>query len=177
MFGKKEEKSDDKKLSEEKSAQLEEKISQNIVVHKMPKNYKAGTFSYNDYFNSETKSDGTKSEGPSEAHIKGKKTGIIIMVVGFVIIGALAYGAFVYLKNPDKFNFFSFLQKKTVTPVVPTPIVPITPTPVLTTTSTFEMVTTTPEIATTTVTTTPEVIAPVTIVDTDADGLNDSEEA
>lgn len=177
MFGKKEEKSEDKKLSEEKSAQLEETISQNIVVHKMPKNYKAGTFSYNDYFNAESKSENAQSEGPSEAHIKGKKTGIIIMVVGFVIIGTLAYGAFVYLQNPDKFNFFSFLQKKTVTPVVQTPIVPVVPAPIVNTTSTFEMVTTTEEIATTTPTTTPEVTAPITIVDTDADGLNDSEEA
>jgi len=51
MFGKKEVKpDDDKKLSQEKSAQLEAKISQNIIVHKMPKNYKAGTFSYDDYF-------------------------------------------------------------------------------------------------------------------------------
>lgn len=176
MFGKKEEKSDDKKISEEKSAQLEEKISQNIVVHKMPKNYKAGTFSYNDYFNNETKSDGSKSDVPSEAHTKGKKTGIIIMVIGFIIIGVLAYGAFVYLKTPDKFNFFSFFQKKTIVPVVPTPIVPIISTPVVTTTPIFEIATTTEEIATTTVTTTPEIIAPVTIVDNDADGLNDFEE-
>ena len=61
MFGKKDEKLDDaKKLSQDKSNKLEETLPQNIVVHKMPKNYKAGTFSYNDYFNRNAAISGAK---------------------------------------------------------------------------------------------------------------------
>lgn len=182
MFGKKEEKiSDEKKLSEEKSAQLDDKLSKNILVHKMPKNYKAGTFSYDDYFdkNSASGSSDKKAESKSEAHIKGKKTGIIIMAVGFVVILLLVYGVYAYLKNPASLNFFAAKPSATK---VNTPIVPVTPVhaPVIptTTTSTFVMVTTTEETTgtTTPASTTPEVITPTQVVDTDADGLSDAEE-
>jgi len=178
MFGKKEVKSDDdKKLSQEKSAQLEENISQNIIVHKMPKNYKAGTFSYDDYFDRNSETKGAKS-GKTTTHGKGKKTGIIIMVIGAIVIGLLAYGAFAYIKNPEQFSFLSALKPKTATPVVTKPITSIVTTPVIVSTSTFELVTTTPPIAVSTSTaTTTEVVVPSSVVDTDADGLSDKEEA
>jgi len=178
MFGKKEIKSDDdKKLSQEKSAQLEEKISQNIVVHKMPKNYKAGTFSYDDYFDRNSETKGAKSGGGATTHGKGKKTGIIIMIIGFIVIGLLAYGAFAYVKNPEQFNFLAVLKPKTAAPIVAKPITPIVTAPVVVPTSTFELVTTTPPIATSTpAATTTEIIASSTIIDTDADGLSDKEE-
>lgn len=178
MFGKKVEKSDDSKLLDEKSALLEEKISQNIIVHKMPKNYKAGTFSYDEYFNREAGSSVSKDEGATKAHVKGRKTGIIIMVVGFVVIGLLVYGAFSYIKNPGQFNILSLFPKKDSTPVVETPITPIVQAPVVIPSSTFEIVTTTEEIVTSTpeVTSTP-IIIPVVIADADSDGLSDQEEA
>ncbi len=181
MFGKKDEKLDDaKKLSQDKSNKLEETLAQNIVVHKMPKNYKAGTFSYDDYFNRNAAA-GAKGASSVVPQTKGKKTGIIIMLVGAVVIGLLAYGAFVYLKTPEKFSFLSFLQPKTTTPVVNTPVKPVVTVPVIVPTSTFSLVTTTEEVvtstvATTTPTTTP-VVVPTTVTDTDADGLSDAEEA
>ncbi len=178
MFGKKEGKlNEDQKLSQEKSAQLDEAISQNIVVHKMPKNYKAGTFSYDEYFGKSTAPEGDKGVAP-EVHAKSKKTGIVIMVVGLVVIGLLAYGAFAYLKNPDLLNIGSLFQKKTTVPAVNTLVAPVVNTPVVVPTTTVEMPTTTIEISTTTeVTSTPEVIVPTNVVDTDADGLSDAEEA
>lgn len=183
MFGKKEVKTDDdQKQNLEQSAQLEEKISQNIAVHKMPKNYKAGTFSYDDYFSSGAEATGTKG-GTPKIKAKGKKTGIIIMVVGLLVIGAVAFGAYLYLKSPEKFNLdslTSWLRPKTA-PMVSTSTKPVVKTPVVIPTSTFTMVTTTEEVATTTLktTTTPEIIIPTStaITDTDADGLNDAEEA
>ncbi|PIT95195.1 hypothetical protein COT98_00735 [Candidatus Falkowbacteria bacterium CG10_big_fil_rev_8_21_14_0_10_39_9] len=179
MFGKKDEKLDDaKKLSQDKSNKLEETLAQNIVVHKMPKNYKAGTFSYNDYFNRNAAISGAKGNSSTVPRVKGKKTGIIIMLTGAVVLGLLVYGAFVYLKTPEKLSFLSFLQPKTAVPVVTKPAVTV---PVVVPTSTFSLTTTTEEAVTTTVAiTTPtstSILTPVTATDTDADGLSDAEEA
>ncbi len=186
MFGQNEKavELDDAQVAKNKA--LDEKIAQNVVVHKMPKNYKAGTFSYEDYFNHTPSSDLAKSrenKGQGMAHGKSQKTGLIIVLVGIVIVGLLAYGAFAYIKNPEKFNFFSAGTKPTNTnePIVPiTPVVPSVPV-VPSGTTTVPEVIPTDEPATSTepavTPAAPEIPQPQAAPDTDSDGLNDKEEA
>jgi hypothetical protein len=186
MFGQNEKavELDDAQVAKTKA--LDEKIAQNVVVHKMPKNYKAGTFSYEDYFNHTPSSDMAKSrenKGASEAHSKNKKIGFVIVLIGVIVVALLAYGAFAYIKNPEKFNFFSSNNAKPnsnesivpITPVVPSvPVVPVSSTTAPEVIPTDEPATSTEPAVTPVV---PEIPKPQPAPDTDSDGLNDKEEA
>jgi len=124
----------------------EDKIIEEISVHKMPKDYKSGSFSYDEYFGAVKKTVATPPNNltpvaktqvaPSPVvaattaptgkptAIKSdagktapKKMGIFIMIGAIVAILALAYFLISYLSP----NFFNFGASKTVVPAVKNP--------------------------------------------------------
>jgi hypothetical protein len=180
MFGlNKSKKVEPHRLTDTLNTQLEQTINKEIIVHKMPKDYKSGNFSYADYFNKPENAGagGAAISKPDFGQKSNKKTGIIIMAVGIILVGAIAYGAYVYIFHPEQLAFLGI--KKTATPTTtPKTTVPKTTTPAIPVITPTTTPTSTPiDLATTTPTTTePVVVTPVAPVDSDADGLNNNEE-
>ena len=186
MFGlNKSKKIESHRLADTLNTQLEQAINKEIVVHKMPKDYKSGNFSYSEYFNKPDNA-GQKVGGetiakPDFGSRNNKKTGIIIMAVGIILVLVIAYGAYAYIFHPEQLAFLGI--KKTTVPntvpqnTAPKPSVTIPVVPIITPTTTP---TTTPDLLVPAIPTSTEPVitpAPATIVDSDADGLNDSEES
>ena len=200
-------------LQDEASAQMEDKISREVIVHKMPKNYKSGSFDYNDYFNKNTPaaagaagaatsaSNPSRINKPDFAKADQKKTGVVIISLGVLIVAALLYGLYVYIAHPEKFSFLNLnsaavpTSKATIPPLTntapvnnhminstttppagensaPTSTAPLSPT----STSVVTPPITAP-VAPITITTSTPAAPVVALVDTDKDGLNDAEEA
>lgn len=92
----------------------EEKVSwDSLKVHQMPKKYKSGSFSYSEYsqkiLNKPAKSE--KKVGDSSIispHIKAKKSGLLVMFLGILVLAFLIYGAYWFYKNGKDFSFPSF---------------------------------------------------------------------
>lgn len=174
-------------LLNKKNKEQEEKIAKEIVVHKMPRGYKAGTFSYDDYFNHKNEGGAPSSSGgimqpPRHA---SHKTGVFIMIFGVLLIGGIAFGMYSYLKNPEKFTLFSGgskqegEQKEENLPLVniPDKITEEEEAPLIPT-STETSLSTTTENTSVPVSSTPEIIiSPLEgISDLDNDGLSAEEE-
>lgn len=158
----------------------EEKNAQDFITHNMPAphRFSGQTFSAQ----ATTKSDkAISSSGPESHH----KIGILIIGGGLILVGVLIYFGYSYFIKPLISQPAEVITPNVVateTPVVETPKVEITLPVETVATSTPEISTSTSDVASSSEPTfaeeTPVISAPVTVstVDSDADGLTDSEE-
>jgi len=191
MFGLNKSTAGQKKTGDDAAAKLDQQVGRDLVIHKMPKDYKSGNFSYAEYFNKGGQGNtGTAAviNKPDFSKSDTKRTGMVIIAIGAIVVIALGYGVYAYLKNPSAFNSFA----KNTSPAAVTPVTPgkttatnASGTPAGQNTPVINLVPTTTASATpenVAPTSTPVVNAPVTsspaiIIDSDADGLNNVEEA
>jgi len=168
-------KEDNKEIVVKDETKKEEIITDNVTIHQMPKKYKSGSFSYSQYSDKALNKDPKAPVKPSAKNntSPSKKHGLIIMVVGIILLAALAFGAYWYLKNKD----FSLFVKKVEVPSAPAIVHQETPVDQ----NVFIPTSTSPIIDDLTLDT-PDGLEPITktivsgVVDSDSDGLNDGEE-
>ena len=120
MFGKKSENSADigsdaSKLVDKTKA-LDERVNQEIKVHKMPAPYVSGRFDFqraeNAVANNAQKTGNAKtsiSATPVKigSASKSRQTGLLIMAFGVIVIGVLGYFAYTFLSKPGAMKNFS----------------------------------------------------------------------
>jgi hypothetical protein len=181
-------------LEKEKSNnKLAEKIEKGLNIHSMPNSFREGKFNSSVHPNDVTKSISEKSSSGAHKH---KFVGVLIIIFGILILGALAYFLYDYVIGDSQINNnLSDNQVETEKEVendnideeVNEPVDINEEEPILeeddnlnediidteTATSTDEFATSTEEVITETATSTEEVI---TVKDTDEDGLTDPEE-
>lgn len=142
--------------------ELNKRLSSDFVVHSMPVPIS---------FNSESEAG---SSGGSGNH---KKTGLIIVSFGILLIGGLIYGAYLLAIKPsltqkpiiDKSSLeeVAAVQDEILKPIIEPEIIATDPVVEDVATSTIDF----PETGTSS-----EIIYPIDVIDTDGDGLSDAEE-
>lgn len=146
-----------------------------LKVHQMPKKYKSGSFDYSEYNNKilHKKSDTPIQATGKEPGVSAKKSGLVVVIVGILLLGILSYGVYWYVKNKD-FSLSSLFGQKVNVPV--NSGVPHQDTP--TDQSQFIPTSTSPIVSTSTEETpsSTEGSSPALGSDSDADGLSDVEE-
>ncbi|HNX10695.1 MAG TPA: thrombospondin type 3 repeat-containing protein [bacterium] len=160
-----------------KEGDLQNQVSRNLVVHKMPKGYKSNGFNYQGYFGDEAKRnpDQPKAKLAAAPLAPHRRTGLVIIVIGIILVGGLGYVGWRFFNGSGTFNLSNLFSgnKNVATNQTPNNLnqVPATTTPIISTT--------TPPVSTSTATSSEVVVPPVVstqITDTDADGLSDEEE-
>jgi Bacterial TSP3 repeat len=158
----------------------EDKAGQDFVTHNMPAPHRFSGQTFSDA--ATTKNDkAISTAGPENHH----KIGILIIIVGLILVGALFYFGYSYFIKP-------MLSKPgpVISPITNAEVSTTTTTPKTETIVPIEVIaTSTPEISTSTTDLdssseptfaeeTPIILAPITVstVDSDADGLTDAEE-
>ncbi len=179
-------------LEKEKSTQkLAEKIDKGLHVHSMPNNFKSGKFDYSIHPGDagkpvvkKGKKIKQKKQGQPHQH---KKTGFLILIIGVIFLGALGYGAYVFLFSNQSVDVVvnePAKQQVQEVPVVESTelevVIPAAPTieeeldRAATSTDPLDLATSTDDFLI------PEETAtstePIFVVDTDEDGLTDVEE-